>query len=1197
MPNNSNDSNESVIEPEELDLDYNEDEDNETEDTEDSYLDSMGDDTLEDDDTEIIDETPSGSTPDTSEEEDVDFKEDEDRYNDSGDVINTLGELVDYEYTYSVSKESAVDKYKKKIKPYTNNTQLLENLQKMINIDIDYIRKFMVASSRIAYQRDWTLDVVDKYVYKETFNNDSHLYNFHEDKVMLVYADYTVFSQHYDFKLYVYHNGKLLSDKYYFDVPSDKHYNFKSGMRRLFIEKEIFSDGDKISIVVKKMKKLTSYQQYIHIDNVSIVDYKFDKRSIGDFNGLVENLVVFKKYNTAESTFMLVDPDFYSIVEDGNYLWFTINEDVTLDSSYVIINTLKELEIKYTTTEEVDNELSDAENDGKLTRDDYLKHEATLRYDLVTNVQIDKGTKAIGTADNIIEYLPLPVSCAEEVECYVNGLRLIPNIDFKVVSDDGSPYQIEFYGIIKQGSEILIRNRNFMANKYYGFYKHLNAIDEEGFVSLAELMLPISEQYIETFIGRRRVPAAEKRYVADTIIKFDNQTAFNNCEIFPEIEFMPMTIQVLSYFNQAKPTLPRLADIYRDELTTNWLEYNDLNPNTDTNDEVYTQEEIFMGRICKIELWANPTVAIEGREPEFTVIGKYNDDDYGIDITSSCEISMFNKFQLGTQVVTAYYKEGGVEYSDSVEIEVIYKGLVNINIVTATNLYIIGDTIKDGVSVVATFEDGSTQVVTDRCTIDCPLTAREVGAETIKVSFEYNNQTITATKSVLVSDASDRKIDSIEVVLDNYVKDDTSNYSTMKFFAKFNNNFVQELDPECMDVYLVSNDSTKADTLIEDISNVSLPLNEDVRLRVDLYTSSEKAELIPYVKDGVQYITIRVLRNDIDSQSRLIIFDNSVYSISQDYTIPEGAKYYRIKDASTGIYVSVGENEVGEDAIGFANLENDQLLIVEFLNEEHENIEQLLFKARSAVYYKETVHANMVGSVTQGFTVQVNKISLGKELVDIDLDNVTLLNADNEVICKFNNLKGDTVRESDNVICFHFYDFNTTDGSVTVIADYLYNHPDDEVFVLDILNCDKQVSVKLPNTNITKVGWNKMSFEVDNEGNYYLNITPDTSYIDYSNKIKFLTTYEARPNINNLLHVEGYNVAKILADTTFELLVPKTRYGVNKYIFVYTDKSENEYYITMDVTIGLDANNKVRVTHVNGQFINSDDYFNASINQ
>jgi hypothetical protein len=393
-----------------------------------------------------------------------------------------------------------------------------------------------------------------------------------------------------------------------------------------------------------------------------------------------------------------------------------------------------------------------------------------------------------------------------------------------------------------------------------------------------------------------------------------------------------------------------------------------------------------------------------------------------------------------------------------------------------------------------------------------------------------------------------------------------------------------------MNVYIVRGDELE---LIEELDEVYLPLNEDVTLKVDVFTNTEKTSMIPYEDVSKSYITIRVLRNVIDIENRIVIFDNSILKISESYEIPSQYKYYRIKDADNGLYLSIGENEIGSEAICLGSIETDQLLIVEFLDDERYLMDQLLFKARSADYYKESINANMVGNIVNGYTVQINKIVLGKEIIDLDVDSICLKNeAGDTIITTFDLGKNDSLREANNIIYFNFFNFAVNNGSVKKIADYIYAHPSEENAILYILNCDKNIVVKLPQVDITRIDQKKMVFKYMSEDELDLVITPD---LPLNNKtLTYAKSYEVRPELSTIV-VNDDSSATILADTTYELLVPSTRYGLNRYISTYVDSEGNMYFYVMDVVIGRDEEERVRVLSINDVQIDSYTYFKLAL--
>lgn len=1077
---------------------------------------------------------------------------------------NEVKETINKVLTTKDDMDKEIQKLKKNLHPYMNIEELKELMMRMNNEDVDTVKRFLSVSSNIVYQKDFKIDNKEKFIYHSDFNNNSHPLNFSKKKVLLILNDYSLNSYNFDFFIDVYKNGVRMSKSTYVLDPGSANYKFTPGSKRIFIDQENVSDGDLLSVVVRKCKQLKSYYISYRIENEleDAKQIKIPLSDIGDFENHFDNLMVFKKNRLGNSLLPLDEESFCFVYDDiERCLMFNILETLKRGDVYVIVNRLKSFEITKTT----DNELSLKE---------YLE-EAVIEMNItVPDIKVEGRYE-----------LPLPVRKAEELEITINGLRLIPSLDYYIIPNDITKnYRIKFAGIVKQGAEIIIRN--VPLSNEYGFFQHKTKINEEGFIKLNKYCIPISMNYTEAFLGRRRVAYCDKRVVGDTILKIDNQETFNDLMLVNDIYFNQMAYQTLSKYNENKPLFTRLSDTFGKEVIDAYKAENELRPNTPRYDEIYNQTEIFLGIINTIKIIADRTVVTEGITPKLTVIGYYSQNQVmGVDITEHCTFSGFDPFQLGEQTITATYKSAdGTIITDSIKVNVINKDITGLKIVLSSNFFVVGDRVRDVVRVLATFEDNSEKYVTDQCVIDAPEFAEHAGTPTITAKFTYNGEEIIATKVIMIADESERIIEDTEIIVDNYLVDETDPVTKMSIVATYNNDLIQKIDNDIMNVYIVDNYGTENQTeSLIDINNVRLLPNKDYIIAVDIFVSTDKQELVR-MAEGARYNTVRLLKSEIEADNRMVIFDGSMLYLSKDFTYPTDATYFRIKNSSDGFYITIGKTEIGSDALCFGDAVDNQLVIVEFLDAAESIIDQKLFKLRDSNMLRETIRGTMVGSPIDSFTVTLSKISLGKELAEIKGQVIKLFTKDKEEVLTLNPEK-DLITEDDSNITFNFCDYSTKSGSILKIQKaYLNNN---RYFELVIPNIDKNILIQVESQRYERVVERDM-FITTISDEKVIAIVPNLP-----RKFRFSHGYTVRPNNNQRMDfslVDGRILIPINASR--DILYGEEKFGLHKFYMVHDEGSlANRIVCEIDVTIDRDvANEKVRITEITEREISFDTY-------
>lgn len=1079
------------------------------------------------------------------------------------DILNSNGTTLE-----------KIEALKQQVSPYAKESELKETLNKIISEDTDYIRRYLKNTSNIVWQKDYYIDKVERFTYTNYFNNDSGYLPYRNTSILLQIDDYSLFSANHNYFTDVFIDGKKLEKSKYTIINSSKeeYQRFRSGAKRLFIIKDFVTDGCLVSVVVKKQRKIylnngekTFYKNF-KITNVSQLTYRATKSELGDLNNNLDNLLLYKK-GIEDYGYLSLKRDCYSFELEGENIILKILEIPQINDNYLIINRLQNVEVTYI-------------NKSEVTEEEYIERYAIMNLDFVANQIRVEGS-----------YLPIPVRNQDEIEIYVDGNRLINGYDFTFINDDRTKNQyIHFGGILKQNSEIIMRNKNFSSE--YGFFRQFDDMKKDGIKDLSEYNIPISEDYIEVYVGRKRVARKDKRSIINRLIKIDNQDILEKLDIYPEIEYGVVENQLLNLYrtDTNKTVISQIGNLFPDLLISNWKENNELRP----NDGLTTLEDIFIGRIIRIELIADSSVVTEGKAPTFRVIGYYsNDTEIAMDVTKYSKISSFDKYKIGRQIITATYVQGNEELTAELECEVVVKEILELTILTNSNFYVIGDNIKSSVKVLAKFEDNSEKLVTDLCTIDATDCAEEIGYESIKVEFNYNGRTLFAEKTVLVSDTSQRKIIKLEVILDNYIRNSDpqivgSNISSMTIFATYNNYLIQEINSECADVNIINEDGSF--TLIYNIKefvieDITKPINLDIKI----FPSINKLvpiEFLSYDENDNEVISdhiekqIIILEDKIDEENRYLVFNDLVAKIDETYigSINRDYIYYRIRDLDNNIF-SLGPVRIDDEAICLNN-NFKEYIILEFLDINYITLNQVLFKVKNVNDYRKIDNGKLEGSPTKGFKAVINKFTFGRFLKDIDLENIHLLDKDYNVIAKFNdnsfNKIVDTASETDTLIYLDFNNFATLNGNIFNIVEFLKDKNEETKLYLDIANCDKLVDLALPQYKLIQMDFlkeNDIYFDRTSD-DYYLTIIPELDF-----NIAYEHEYEVRPNNTSIIKNEISDKIKLplQADTSNEIYLTKNRYGLNRYYF----ESELDNIIHyIDIYIGF-INDRVRVLKIN----------------
>lgn len=1090
-----------------------------------------------------------------------------------------------------------------------DNTVLYEALVNMCKENSDFVRKYIKNNSTIIYQKDIVIDNKENYRYNEQlYNNDSQYFDFVHDRVLVSCDDYAIYSKEYDFYVDIFVNGRRLNENTYSELPSYDKYKFVTGSRRFFIHEELINDGDMVSIVVHKTPKMINSYAVITIRNPEVKTYAISDSQIGNYFGMFENLVLYKYAN---GIFTKVSRNDYSLLEhlpsnntDPVTIDLTFTGNISLDDKYYLMNKLKTYKIAFKNTTEYNDE-------------EYLELVPKMSASLITN-----------------QGVPLPIDDVNDLEIFIDGFKLINGHDFIIAYDNNNTAYVQFTGILKIDSDVIIRNR--CNNNPYSIHKLVVDMPDiyesyegypyeisTGIVDLKEYPIPICEDYVEAYLGRRRVPITEKRNLISRFIKIDNQKyTFKNLELRSDFYFTRYMEQLLNNQEVIKEAFSKLHEISAEWVKDAWLytlvdsgttdgegnpiynqyENNELRPNTQ-NETDMDGSTIFLDSIYRIELQASPSIITEGRTPSFTVLGYYSDDTNAIDITDYCTFSTFDPNIVGEQTVTATYNQGGTSLTDNIIIEVIYRAIAELKFECNSNFFVVGDPLRNNVKVVAIFEDSTKRQIPleQLASYDIPEYAGipdeatgelQPGGMILSATYQYNNIVKHAEHAILVASSNERKIANVETVIQNHA-DTNNNYlnSKLRIFTTYTNNVVQEFNNQAVDMFLVENNVIDLEQPLNPDEFV-LDLNQTYTVALKFYTDNTKSTVIeiPSTDDNYWITNIRITENSLLAINRILLYDdNQLLTIYDEFELETDYTYWRVKNINTGDFISIGKNPTSDSALTMTEIIPGQLVLVEFLNENEEVVDQLVFVIHDSDRYKEFINGTISGNLLNGYRVTLNKLDIEVLLVDIAENEIRIIDDDGNIVGSLHhnpNNPGainvsqgyiDTITENQQNIYFDFSNFATSNGNILSI----YQNRNKENLYLDITTFTKLVK-------LTK-NFSEEDYQIANQYEIdYIDLTNDDRNMVIKpilsgtiNSVSAIRPVYLSKLTNSsevlLTELNAEKSIKYTIDENSSVLINVQRIGLNRY---YYHTTNGIYYI--DIVIKKDLNNNLYIDTING---------------
>jgi len=774
------------------------------------------------------------------------------------------------------------------ISPLSSKDVLFETLQSIKEKQPSYIKELIRAEDNVDFTTDFRVIDKDEYLFKSSFSHTGTLISFPEDRLLFHIKDYSLYSKDELFSLEVFVNGKELA----------KHsYNVKTalGSKRIYIKSEFVEVNDVVSFVVRKKYNNESVYKYTQIqeDEDNFV-FLVDTDDIGRFYSNLDFLTLFKK-GLLSNEFVSLERNVDYVLEEldiENRVQVTMLTKVYANEVLLLMNILCDFDINI--------DLADL----NLTDDEYM-NSPLLQINLVKEIEI-LNTK-----------LPYPVESLHQLDVFLNGLKLIGGQDYNLESgaEFGSSPIIKFSGIPFNKSYIKVRPRFY--ETALNIHHILPSMTLDGALDVRDAKFPLSDDYVEVYLGRKRVAAIDKYIIADSIVKIDNQHTLGLFEYRTNVLPTPRLKELLEGYEENKSSEAKLVDMMGyDDFMTMYGNNNDLL----TNDDIDALEEVFASTIESVEIYSNKTSVIEGTSDiEFHVLGHYTSGDI-TEITDLCDISVYNKHQIGIQEVTVEYRFGSLVLRDSMYIEVIPKVTTSIRIELTDNFIDKNDAIQ--YSVWAKFNDFSEKNITDHTdrglVMSIPSTA-DYGVVSISAEYmdEWTEEVFTDTAQLSIVEETFRVMESIEIIPSKSVTDGVENVE-LNIYATYSDKIIKSIGH------------------LATVSDFDPTLNTVQRITIDVVDN-----------DGTNYQFVKNIKlfND-ENTARNAYYDEGIITI-KDYTYNSDYLTYKVRNADTSIYYTVGLTDVYDEAIHFDFIEPNSVAIVEFYNDSEVKVDELLYVMKS----------------------------------------------------------------------------------------------------------------------------------------------------------------------------------------------------------------------------------------------------------
>jgi hypothetical protein len=766
-----------------------------------------------------------------------------------------------------------------------NSEKYKEAIKNIIKFDPENLIHFISVYSVITDQKDILIDNKNNFLYTSFFNNNGEYLSFSEKRLLFTIKERKNIMQENVIRVFL--NGRELQQ-------SDFTIKNSLSSIRVFVKESLINNGDTISIINEKYYKTVNNKkpfQILDLDSdYRLTEFSFliNREKVGNEYLNPENILIFiKKLNSDKFTNLIRNTDYqvdYDISE--NKLRVNMLFNLFKNEKIMVVNKLKKFKMELTTSSNTPLSLE--------------------LYETLTG-----------------EYrVPFPVENVLELDVFVNGYKLFPERDYGVSLNKGEYPVINFNGLLKQNSKVIITSRNHYSNYHISNLQNILTNNANtGYFSFLNTKFPLSEKYIEVFANRKKISPSNIKVLADCILQVKNLKSFKKVEVRTNFALTENLKELLDEYELNPSRFQEIANAIGFESFIN--QYKVGKPSLNNSDiEIVTDSEIFSKTISSIKIYTNKTQTIQGYNDIIFSIKAVLNDNSEVDITNFCKInpSIYDFFEIGEKRINATFKiSDSVIYSDNIDITILEKEIENIFIVLE-NQYIQKNS-QPKFKVYARYSDFSVKNITNESDLNITYTISSLNSNIKNVNAEYKG--FLASSQVEMFDTLFKTISDIDVRATEIYKLGTEQVN-LNIRVIYTDGEIQEFTETSPGVQVTGFNSNSFD-----------PQNITVVINKEGITNS------PFTKE-----TTIDLEQKLSELSMSLKFKNNTLKIfaNTGFVFPTRYKKFLVKNLSNE-YLTLYKVNIPQSAVYFGQLENSQPVKIEFFDENDIKLDEIQINA------------------------------------------------------------------------------------------------------------------------------------------------------------------------------------------------------------------------------------------------------------
>jgi hypothetical protein len=479
-----------------------------------------------------------------------------------------------------------------------NNSALEALLLSYMHADPERLKNFLRNQSELIASNDFIIDDTTRGAYTKSFpgfDNNGTLLTFEGQQLVFTVSSVNKMRLRdaNSVSIRVFLDGMLLPGNQYAQYQKTSAF----GSIRVFLPITRFPDGTskRVTIEVRNIFNESTHYQLENIvsfaDPATYFDYysfTFDGESaIGTTYSCAENVIAFVKqlgdtqYRCMErlkrdENGSPINPTTaeYEIEENGNgtLTFSSLNtRKLYKDEVILISNKLQFTFLEYFSTNHPINDLTPHMTEGR-----------SFSLPLIT------------TAGRIF-----PVDDAKELDVFISGVKLIPDIDYLLdVDAHGFLPVLKLSATPRPGQQVFVCNRPYSISMSLDY--HVDSVtDTEGFINLPS-NLPIDLSYLDVYANRKKVHPNQLSIVGDNILRITD--LIHNSKIEVRTRFAPTNTlaEFLDLPNNGKSLFQQVVDLmgYSNFIADYKSENSIGTANNITNNNLATDEYF---KYCKVD--------------------------------------------------------------------------------------------------------------------------------------------------------------------------------------------------------------------------------------------------------------------------------------------------------------------------------------------------------------------------------------------------------------------------------------------------------------------------------------------------------------------------------------------------------------------------------------------------------------------